>query len=490
MATQAAELHYAVRFSVVCKYLGQLCFIIGLITLVPLGVSLMTGEWLVARRYGAVLLALFAMSLLAGRLRPPRQHRIQDNEAIVLTALVFFLTPLLMSYPIMASGLTFMDAFFEAVSAATTTGLSTVVNVEEKYRTFLFSRAWMQWYGGLGVVVLSLAFLPQHGFVAKRLALAEGYQDDLVGGTKAHARRMVWVYSLLTAAGVLLLMAFGASFFHAVVYTLASVSTGGFAPHNNSLSGLGNWPVQLAVTLLCFSCAISLPLYQRAVRHGWRNLAGDIQVQTLLFGGLLVTLLLSYTMQRSTGMGWSEIARHAPFIAFSAQSTAGFTTMDLSGLDAGSKLTLIFAMLVGGGIGSTAGGFKIMRLLILLRLIQVTVIRACLPRHAVFEPQLDGSRLGDNEIQNALLIILLFLLVVVLSWLVFVLHGYEPMNALFEVVSATGTVGLSVGVTSTELPALLKGVLCLDMLMGRLEILCWLVFLYPKTWVGKRVEVQ
>ena len=489
MTTQAAELHYAVRFAVVCRYLGQLCLAIAFITLVPLLVALASYEPAIALRYAVVVTVLLAMGLLARRLRPPHQYRVQENEAIVLTALVFLLTPLLMSYPIMASGLSFIDSLFETVSGITTTGLSTVLLVEEKSRAFLFARAWQQWAGGLGIVVLSLAFLPQQAFVAKRLALAEGYQDDLVGGTKAHARRMVWVYSAITLAGVGLLMLFGADLFDAVLYSLASVSTGGFAPHNQSLAGLGGWPLQAAVTLLCFSCAISLPLYHQSLHKGWRILPADLQVRALLLVATMLTLFLALTMHRISGLPWPQVLRHAPLLAFSAQTTTGFATLDLAALDGGSKLLVILAMAVGGGIGSTAGGFKIMRLLILLRLLYGAVVRAGLPRHAVYHLRLEESRLEEPEIRNALLIILLYVMVIILSWLVFVLHGYDPLNALFEVVSAVGTVGLSVGVTSSELPALLKGVLCLDMLMGRLEIFCWLIVFYPKTWIGKRVEV-
>ena len=156
-------------------------------------------------------------------------------------------------------------------------------------------------------------------------------------------------------------------------------------------------------------------------------------------------------------------------------------------LDAGSKLVLIFSMLVGGGAGSTAGGFKLLRLLIAASVFRLILLRTCLPKHAVIEPRLAGRRLQDEEIHAALLLIVLFVAVVALSWLPFVAMGYGPLDSLFEVVSATGTVGLSVGLTSATLPPLLKGILCIDMLMGRLEIMAWLVMLYPGTWFGRRM---
>ncbi len=163
--------------------------------------------------------------------------------------------------------------------------------------------------------------------------------------------------------------------------------------------------------------------------------------------------------------------------------------MPCSQLDPDSKLAVIFSMIVGGGVGSTAGGFKLLRLLIAVSVFRLLIVRTCLPRHAVIEPRLAGRRLQGDEIQAALLLIFLYGVVVAVSWLQFVATGYHPLDSLFEVVSATGTVGLSVGITSADLPAQLKGVLCADMLMGRLEIIAWLVMLFPGTWFGKRMEI-
>lgn len=145
-------------------------------------------------------------------------------------------------------------------------------------------------------------------------------------------------------------------------------------------------------------------------------------------------------------------------------------------------------MLTGGGMGSTAGGFKLLRLLMAVSVLRLILLRTCLPKHAIINPRLAGRRLQDEEIRAALLLIMLFVVVASLSWLPFVAMGYDPLDSLFEVASALGTAGLSVGVTSASLPTLLKGILCIDMLMGRLEIIAWLVMLYPGTWFGRRME--
>ncbi len=485
MTKQATELRYAVRFQVLCKYFGQLCLVLAALSLVPLLVSLIFGDTSSSLRYTIVIGGLAALGISMARLRTP--SKVQANEGMILVALMFLFTPLVMSYPMMGSGLGFLDAFFEAVSGVTTTGLSTTATLVGAPPIFLFGRAWMQWYGGLGIVVLSLALIMQPGLVAKGLAVTEAETDDLIGGTRAHARRALKVYGALTGLGILGALSVGMGFFDALLYTFSAISTGGFAPNETSLETLG-WPVQMWVTLLCLAGAIPLTFYHRLVVEKRRVAVDFLQVKAVLIASLVVSLAMGAALHLSGGMAWPQVLHHAPLLAISAQTTAGFSTMPCAQVDAGSKLILIFSMLVGGGAGSTAGGFKLLRLLIAANVLRLILLRTCLPTHAVIEPQVAGRRLQREELQASLLLILLFVAVIALSWLPFVVMGYNPLDSLFEVVSATGTVGLSVGLTSASLPALLKGILCVDMLMGRLEIIAWLVMLYPGTWFGNRME--
>jgi len=346
----------------------------------------------------------------------------------------------------------------------------------------------MQWYGGLGIVVFSLALLFRPGTTAKRLAVTEAREEDLVGGTKAHARRVLIVYAVLTGTGILLLLIVGVGFFDALLYTMASVSTGGFAPHDTSLAALDGPGIQSSVILVCLAGAVPLIFYYRLYKKSRRPVSDVLQLRGLLIIGGLVSLLLGFCMVSTQHFGWMQALHHAPILAFSAQTTAGFSSMELSQLPAAAKLVLIMSMAVGGGIGSTAGGFKILRLLMIISLLRVLLRRACVAMHAVVEPRIAGRRMEETEIQEALLLVLLFVAVIIFSWLPFLFMGYHPLDSLFEVVSATGTVGLSAGVVAAEMPFFLKAILCMDMLLGRLEIFAWLVMVYPRTWIGRRLS--
>jgi len=485
MAKQATELRYAVRFRVVFRYFGHLCLVLAALTLVPLVMSVIFGDTPISLRYGIVIGGLAALGAGLARLRAPSS--VQANEGLVLVALIFLFTPLVLSYPMMGAGLGFLDAFFEAISGVTTTGLSTKATLVGAPATFLFARAWMQWYGGLGIVVLSLALIMRPGLVAKGLAASEIETGDWGGSARAYARRVLKVYGVLTALGIIGSLSVGVGFFDAVLYTFTAVSTAGFAPHDNSLAAL-SWFQQWWITLLCLAGAIPLAFYYRMLKERRRVAVDLLQLQAVVIASLVVSLAVGASMRLSAGMAWPQVFHHAPLLALSAQTTTGFASMPCAQLDGGSKLVLIFSMLVGGGVGSTAGGFKLLRLLIAVSVFRWILLQTCLPKHAVIDPRLAGRRLQGEEIHAALLLIGLFVAVVALSWLPFVAMGYSPLDSLFEVVSAVATAGLSVGLSSEKLPALLKGILCVDMLMGRLEIIAWLVVLYPGTWFGRRME--
>jgi trk system potassium uptake protein TrkH len=298
---------------------------------------------------------------------------------------------------------------------------------------------------------------------------------------------VIIVYSILTGFGIVALGLLGAGLFNSVIYSFSAVSTGGFSPHDASLAGLHSQWLQAMVILLSVAGAIPLVLYSRSFKEGGRVLIRDRQVQGLLIAGSVAALLMALFLTQD-GFSWIQALRHGVLNAFSAQSTAGFATLDISQLNAGAKLTLIFSMFLGGGVGSTAGGIKVLRLLILGQLLYIFLQRASTPKQAIVEASLGKRRLETDEIQNALSIVFVFLTFIAISWLVFVGMGHNPLDSLFEVVSAIGTVGLSSGITAPDLHPVLKGVLCADMLLGRLEILAWIVLFYPRTWIGRRLE--
>lgn len=473
-------LSYAVRPAVVARGLGELLLVVALLSLAPPVVALLSGElaWFVPTLVPAVALGVVGLALRRGTV----PQRLQVNEALVITALAFVSSPIVAAVPLVWRGLPVVDSLFEMISGITTTGLSTLPSVESLPHTLLFARAWAQWYGGLGIAVLSLAVVLGHGVASRRL-LTASEAEDVMGSARPHARRVVTVYAVLTVAGVLALWLLGGSPFDALVHTLSAVSTGGFAPRDASLAPLGRG-FQIGVVVACLAGAVSFPLYARARQRGLGVLLGDLELRALLVAGAVAAALL--VLLGWLAGAWAPVDR--VLLAFSAQTTAGFSTVDVASLDAGSKLVLIVSMTIGGSVGSTAGGVKLLRFLVAVQVARWMLVRTRLPTHALTEPLLAGQGLAAEDVQRALAVIGLFLTAMILSWLPFLAAGERPLDALFEVVSALGTVGLSTGISSPELATPLKGVLCVDMLLGRLEIIAILVTLAPGTWIGRRTN--
>lgn len=483
MATGERTLIHPVRLPTVAKHLGQLCLSLAVVALVPALVAVVDGEHGFAVRAGVVAAVLAAFGGVLSRRHAPRD--LQPNEAMTILALAFITMAAAMAWPFAAFGLSPLDALFESVSSVTTTGLTMLADPKAQPASMLFARAWVQWCGGLLIVVLALALFVPPGTVAKRIAESETGDGDIVGGTRLRARRMLAMYAGLTLVGIAALAASGLGWFDAVVHGLAALSTGGFATSAGSIGDFG-WAVRVIASLLGLAGAIAFSVYYRAWTKGPGELLRDAQVRGLLAACVIVAAVLALTMATVGGRSWAEALAVAPLLSFSAQTTTGFEAAPVSALDPASKLVLIASMLVGGDVGSTAGGIKIIRLLLLIRLVDLCMRRTALPRHAVSSLTVGGRRAEPGEVEVVVAMVVAFVGVIAVSWLVFVIHGFAPLDALFEVVSATGTVGMSAGITDPAMPAVLKGVLCADMLMGRLEIVGVLVLLYPWTWIARR----
>jgi trk system potassium uptake protein TrkH len=480
MNDPSSVLSYAVRVRVILKYLGQIAFVVAILSLVPLVAALILGDWS-GLLYVPVIGVLLIVAAPAARLPTPAY--VQANEALTIIALAFLIAAGVLSVPLMGSGLDAGEALFESVSAITTTGLTTLSSVENHPPAFLFARAWFQWCGGLGFVVLLVALLMGSEMAARRLAEPYG-SETLLTTTRTHARRMLGVYLALTGTGLLAVWLAVGDGFTAVVHVLSGVSTGGFSSLDQSLAGMDSWVARF--TVIAVSLLGAIPLYFRGVRA---NPLRDIELRTLVFAVLGVAAAITLLLHFQSGAEWGDATRHGLLMGVSAQTTTGYSTMDVTQGGSAAMLVLILAMFVGGGLGSTAGGIKLLRALVLLRLVQLAIRRTMLAPHAVGgEARLGERKITENDIQQTLLLLALYVSATLVSWLAFLLHGYPALESLFEVVSAIGTVGLSTGITRPDLEPLLKVLLSIDMLLGRLEMVAFLVLLYPRNWFGRRVD--
>lgn len=479
MKSGAATLSHPVRLGVLVLYLGQISLMVALLSVVPLAAAIWFEDIAFAWRFGVVIVVMAVVGAVAIRSRTP--HQIQINEALLVVGLAFAVLPIPLTLPLSASGLPYLDVLFETVSAITTTGLTTLHSVEDKSPTFLFTRAWLQWIGGLGIVVLSVALLMGHHTAVRRLAVPSG-MEEFETTARTYARRVLLTYVILTLIALAVLWPLLGDGFTALIHVFTSVATGGFSSFDQSIAAFDGWPARIAIMLIALIGATPLALYVA----GGKAVLGDREVHALLIAvalGIVVLAAILWLSGTATGI---EALLHATVLGISAQTNTGYTSMPVTDLPPVALLYIVLAMFVGGAAGSTAGGIKLGRLLIMLAVIRLALLQTSLPSRAVAQARVGGHVIDPDQFRRALTVIALFALTIVVSWLLFVAAGYPPLPALFEVTSATATVGLSTGITNPELSGWLKGVLMIDMLLGRVEILALLLIMYPPTWFGSR----
>lgn len=484
----AATLAYGVRRAVMLRYLGQVAIAMIGLPAVPGAFALALGEIGEAVPYFVLTTGLLAGGLLMARI--PAPARLQKNEALAITALTFLGAGLMMSWPFSAAAPGYLDALFEAVSAVTTTGLTTLPTVEGASPAFLFGRAWAQWYGGLVIVALAVAVVLEPGTMAMRLAEDEFGTEDLAIGARLRARRGLMYYSAITAAGMVALILLGVPVFESLIHALTAASTGGFSSHDASIGALGGVAAHTVISLLSLLGAISFSLAFVAWRRGWRIIAGDREIRFIIIFVVLVALVVTAVQHWAAPADREVSFGEALVLAISAQTTTGFSNLSVDDLSEGSKLALILSMLIGGDAGSTAGGIKLGRALVLISVASLVLFRAALPSKAVTHVSVGGERVNPQALEGVVAITLLYVGAIAVGWFIFAVAGHGGVDGLLEVVSAAATTGLSTGLTGPQLAPGLKLVLCAMMLMGRVEVVAILILLYHRTWFAHRARTS
>lgn len=478
------------RVNSVVHLLGQLLLSLSQVPAVPAMVALGLGHRAIAVPCLLITVVLAATGTLAIRTRQPPD--IRKNEVLAAAALAFIIAGLLMAWPLADGGRPSLDSLFESVSAITTTGLSTRASAETASAAFLFTRAWMQWCGGYVIVILAAALIMEPGIAARQLAGTDAANngESILSGSRANALRLLIFYSLLTAIIFVALLLAGAGTFDALIHTLSAISTGGFSSHDKSIAALP-FASRAVLSVASILGAVSFSVYLLAWQGGWRDrrdltaaLAASLRLLVAIAAVSLLVILLSAL--NAGHLAAAHEAADLSFLAVSAQTTTGFAPLQVTGQPAATQLALAFSMLVGGDAGSTAGGIKIFRFLLIIALGRLLLLRAALPTHTLTRTRAGGRMFDEQELQTAAGLVGLYAFFIAGSWLVFAASGIAPAAALFDIVSAISTTGLSAGVTAPDLASHLKLVLIFNMLLGRLEIVAVLVLLSPYTWIERR----
>jgi trk system potassium uptake protein TrkH len=467
---------------VVLHYLGYIMQGLGVVLLAPILVALIYGEYI---KVSAFLIPCFISFLLgtAFTKKFAKYSKLRLKHGMLISSFAWLWASLI-GASIMALSLDihFVDALFENMSAWTGSGMTFFVNVEILPKSILFLRSLEQWIGGLGIVIIFIGILIRSGTAASRLYKSEAREEKIKPNIANTLRKALEIYLIYTAAGIILFILAGLPIFDAVNLTFTSISTGGMSIKNANVGFYQNSLVYIITMALMILGATSFSIHYKIVKTKGKSVLKDVQFQLLIF---LIAIASIFILVTNKMVPIEEL-----FTIISAITTTGANVVppyELASWGGSSLIVLMVLMLIGGSSGSTSGGLKLIRIITVLKGMNLTVTNLVSPEGRVVSTRIGGKKINEREIKEASAYIGIFFMFLVFGWIMMTIYGYDPFTALFDVISLQSNNGLSTGIVFGGLPIPLKLTLIFLMWIGRLEIIPVLVvfrtiggLLYPK----------
>lgn len=486
------------NYRMILSLLGNVLLLIAAILLLPALVALYYGE-----PAGLSVLQTAVFSAVAGillsLLRPKRERRaMHAREGFVMVSLAWIVLSLVGALPFYLSGAipSYLDAVFETVSGFTTTGSSILTAVESLPKCLLFWRSFSHWLGGMGVLVFMLAIVPLSG-ESIYLLRAESPGPSVSKMLPKMRDSSMVLYAIYFAMTILQFLTYRLgvlcgwgeiSLFDSVCLTFGTAGTGGFALRSTGLADYSLFE-QAVTTVYMLLFGVNFGLYFLLLRKKWRDVwrSSELRAYLAIVAGSIALITLNLTL---TGGYFDSVwlaFHHSAFSVSTIITTTGYGTTDFSLWPEFSRVILALLMIVGGCAGSTAGGMKVSRVLILCKTVRAEFRRLLHP-HSVEVMTMDGKRVGRDVVRGAGAYLVVYLLLLIGSLLLVSLDGFGTETTVSAVLTALNNVGPGLSQmigpfgSFAGFSNLSKLVLTADMLLGRLELFPMLLLLRPSTW--------
>lgn len=469
------------------RYLfGMILLIVAAFLVLPLAVAVIYGESS-GIYFLYTMIAAGLLGFLLTRFKPAKRD-MYAREGFVFTALAWVVISLIGAAPFTLSGQipSYLDAVFETVSGFTTTGASILTDVEALDNGMLFWRSFTHWLGGMGILVFMLSLVNMGG-QANHLLRAESpgpTVSKMVPNMRKSAAILYGIYIVMTAVEVVLLLIGGMPLFDSLCTAFGTAGTGGFGIKNDSMASYSSY-IQNVCTVFMALFGVNFSCYYLLLLGNFRSVLKDEELRLyagLFFGSILLISLNIHKMYPTI----RETVRHAAFQVSSIMTTTGFATTDFDLWPVFSKTLLLVLMLIGACAGSTGGGLKCARLLLIFKSLRRS-IRQVLHPQKVQVVRVNGKTVNEAVLESTNAYLAAYVLIIVLSTLVVSLDNFSILTNLSGVLACFNNIGPGLELVGPScnfagFSALSKLVLCGDMLAGRLEIFPMLVLLSRSTW--------
>ncbi len=416
---------------------------------------------------------------------------LSHRDGVAIVAIGWILAGLVGTFPFMFSGVlsNFTHAFFESLSGFTTTGASIIPDVERLPEGILLWRSMIQWLGGMGIILLSVAILPFLGIGGMQLYKAEvpsPVVDKLKPRISETAKTLWNVYLLITALQIALLLAGGMSIFDAVCHAFCTMPTGGFSTRNASIAHFNSVYIESVIVIFMLLAGINFSLHYKLLKGDLKVFGRDPECRVFIMIVGVFVLLVAFDIYGNVYDSIGTAFRYAAFQVGSIITTTGFATADYDKWPALSQLVLITCMFIGGMAGSTGGGIKIMRVMVLVKHGYQQIFHIIHP-HAVTTVKLGGKSVPQEILNGIWGFFILYLGLFVAAAFIIAAMGMDLISAFSSVAACIGNIGPGLGLVGPaanylSVPETGKWILIFCMLLGRLEIYTVILLLTPEYW--------
>ncbi|MGD9877215.1 TrkH family potassium uptake protein [Desulfococcus sp.] len=481
------------RWHYIFYVVGILLFFLGLFMLLPLATALIYRDEPLLPHFLSigVCLAVGGLLFLSLRGKNARNDYVSPREGMGIVAVGWMAVGAFGALPFYLGGQFggITDCLFESVSGFTTTGASILREIEPVSKGMLLWRSFIQWLGGMGIIVLSLAILPILGVGGMQLYKAEvpsPVPDKLKPRIRDTAMILWKVYALITAVEVVLLMFGGMDLFDALNHAFTTLPTGGFSTENASVAHFDSGYIDMVITLFMLLAGINFTLHYQFLKGQTLAFWRDAECRFFLGTTLFLTLVIAFDIFGTVYETAAGAFRYSVFQAASIITTTGFATADYEQWPAMSQIILLLCMFIGGSAGSTGGGMKCLRVMVCFKYCYKELFSLIHP-HAVTHVKIAGKTVPEDVVRSVLGFLALYMMLFAVAVVLLAGTGVDLVTAFGAVAAAIGNIGPGLGMVGpvenyADIPLFGKWILIWCMLLGRLEIYTVIILLVPEFW--------
>ncbi len=480
------------NYKAIIKLSGFILDLLAFLMLPSLLVSYIYGELAIARSFIITIIPICILGTILLLAVKADLNNLKIREGFTIVALCWILGSILGCLPFVISGYipNFVDAFFETVSGFTTTGSTILTDVQILPKGLLFWRSFTHWIGGMGIIVFAIALLPALGISGQRIARAETTGPTfgkITPKVSESAKILYLIYISFTTIEIILLLLGGMNLYDAMIHTFGSIGTGGFSNYNASIAHYNNLYIDIVITIFMLLAGTNFTLYYYVLKGRMKDILSDSEFRLYLLIFSVAALLIALNLRFSDSYDTiGKSLRYSLFQSASIMTTTGFATADFDLWPTFSKMILFILMFIGGCSSSTAGGIKVIRILLLLKLMKRGLAIRLHPR-AVIAIKINEKPISVDTISAVASFVFLYFGIFFVGTILLSLENFDLLTTISSVVACLGNIGPGFSLVGpvlnysiySDLSTLMLAIL---MLIGRLELFTIILLFTRQFW--------